>query len=289
MKILIPEVVERFGSMENALVSVIRYCHVLIDKAKAVCSSASVNDVPGYALVFCNKTLVQATTLVKVANEREDYNTACSLVRILADNVATIKLIYAAEDTEDKILRHLLYVMDGVSTRYDYLKVRPKGYDGKIPKETYDALCAQVQAAKDNAFGCIEFCINAIKSRPRYADQPQNFDELIKYRNWKFKTIYQPKPKQAYTWKEMYGKLDENDAGDMFSYLSQYVHGLSISNIILNDPDNFEMPLAFAFSLVGWIFNFLRKEYEPYIGEYTREDLVRIMGVDYDKVIKLIG
>lgn len=287
MKIPIPEVVECFGSMENALVSVIRYCHVIIDKAKEVYPSASVNDVSGYALVFCKKTLVQATTLVKVANEKEDYNTACSLVRILADNVATIKLIYAAEDTEEKILRHLLYVMDGVSTRYDYLKERPKEYDRRIPKETYDALCAQVQEAKDNTLGCIEFCINAIKSRPGYAAQQQNYDELIKYRNWKFKTIDKPKPKQAYSWKEMYGKLDVNDAGDMFSYLSQYVHGLSISNIILNDPDNFEMPLAFAFSLVGWLFNFLRKEYEPYIGGYTREDLVRIMGVDYDKVMKL--
>lgn len=40
MKIPIPEVVERFGSLDNALISVIRYCNVIIDKAKKVCSNA---------------------------------------------------------------------------------------------------------------------------------------------------------------------------------------------------------------------------------------------------------
>jgi hypothetical protein len=277
MKIQIPEVVERFGTMDNALTSVIRYCNVIIEKAKEVCPSTSVNDVPGYALEFCRKTLVQASTMVKVANEREDYNTACSLVRILADNVSTIRLIYGTDDVEEKILRHLLYVMDGVSTRYEYLKNRPKEYDGKISREAYGTLCLQVQEAKDNALGCITFCTNEIKARLGYSARQKNYDVLIKYRNWKFKTIDKPRPKDAYTRKEMYGMLDVDNAGEMFSYFSQYIHGLSISNIVLNDPDNFETPLAFAFSLVGWIFNFLREEYEPYIGHYTREDLYKMV------------
>lgn len=276
MKVLIPEVAERFGSIENAICSVIRYCNVIIEKAKKVCPSTSVNDVPGYALEICRKTLVQATTLVKVAREKEDYNTACSLVRILADNVSILRLIYSAEDVEEKILRHLLYVMDGVSLRYKYLKDRPKAYDGKIPKETYDKLCYQVNKAKDNAYGCIDFCTNAIKARPDYSGNQQSYDKLIKYQNWKFKSIDKPKPADAYSWKEMYEKLDINDAGDMFSYFSQYVHGLSISNIVLDDKDDFEITLTFAFSLVAWIFDFLRKEYEPYIEKYTWEDIYKM-------------
>jgi len=274
MKIPIPEITDCFGSTENALSCVIRYCDVIIEKAKKVCPSTSVNDVSGYALEFCRKTIVQATTMVKVAHEQEDYNTVCALVRILADNVSTIKLIYTAEDVEEKILRHLLYVMDGVSIRYGYLKGYPKPYDGKIPKETYDALCIQVQEAKDNASDCIVFCTNAIKSRPDYSAKHQCYDELIKYHNWKYKTT--DKPKEAYSWKELYMNLDVKEAGEMFSYFSQYVHGLSISNIVLKDKDDFETPLAFSFSLVGWIFNFLRKEYEPYIGKYTWEDIYKM-------------
>lgn len=276
MNIPIPEITDCFGSIENAISSVIRYCNVIIEKAKKVCPNTSVNNVPSYALEFCGKTLVQATTLVKVVQEREDYNTVCALVRILADNISTIKLIYTAEDVEEKILRHLLYVMDGISIRYGYLKDYPKPYDGKIPKEIYDALCIQVQEAKNNASDCIDFCTKAIKSRPDYSAKHQCYDELIKYRNWKFKTIDKPKPKEAYSWKELYKKLEIKEAGEMFSYFSQYIHGLSISNIVLKDKDDFKTPLTFSFSLVGWIFNFLRKEYEPYIDKYTWEDIYKM-------------
>lgn len=78
MKIPIHEVEERFGTIDQALANIISCCGVIIDKAKLVCPSTSVNDVPGYALEFCRKTLMQATTLFKVANEREDYSTTCS-------------------------------------------------------------------------------------------------------------------------------------------------------------------------------------------------------------------
>lgn len=275
MKIPIPEVTNRFGSIDNALLSVLRYSNVIIEKAKIMCPRTLINDVPGYALEFCRKTLIQATTLVKVANEQEDYNSVCSLVRVLADNVSTIKLIYDSDNVEEKVLRHLLYVMDGISIRYNGLIDRPKPYDGNIPKETYDALCIQVQKAKDNALGCIIFCINTIKACPDYSAKQRYYDELIKRRNWKFKTI--DKPKEAYSWKELYGKLDISNAEEMFSYYSQYIHGLSISNIVLDDKDAFESPLSFALSLSGWIFNFLRKAYEPYIGKYTWDDIYKIL------------
>lgn len=273
MKIPIPEVTDRFGSIENALCSIIRYCNVLIEKAKKVYPSISVNDIPGYALEFCRKVLVQATTLVKVAHEQEDLITVYSLVRILADNVSTLKLIYDAEDVEEKVLRHLLYVMDGVSLRYNYLKNQPKPYDGKIPKETYDALCVQIQNTTGNDLCCINYCINAIKARPDYLTKQQYYDKLIESRNWKFKTIDKPKPKDAYSWKELYEKLDAKDVGNMFSFFSQYVHGLSISKISLDGNEDYDIPMAFAFSLVGNIFNFLKREYVPHLGIFTKEEL----------------
>ena len=274
MNIPIPEVTKCLGSIDNAIVSVIRYCNVVIEKAKKVYPSASVNDVPGYALEFCRKMLVQATTLVKVAREREDYNTVCSLVRIMADNVAILKLIYGADDKEEKELRHLLYVMDGVATRYEYLKDKPKPYDGNISKEAYETLSTRVWEIKDNAIGCINFCTNAIKARPNYSVKPQCYDKLIRYRNWRFKLIDKPKPQNSYSWNDMYNLLNINNNGYIFSFLSQYVHGLSISNLELNDGDDFEAPLVFAFSLLAIIYYFLRKEYEPYIGKYTFEDIL---------------
>ena len=85
----------------------------------------------------------------------------------------------------------------------------------------------------------------------------------------------------------MYQLLNVEDKGYMFSYFSQYVHGLSISNIALKDKDDFETPLALAFSLVGWVFNYLRREYEPYIGEYTMEDVIKMVPRWYMKEMLL--
>ena len=50
-----------------------------------------------------------------------------------------------------------------------------------------------------------------------------------------------------------------------------------MSNIALNDPDDFDAPLSFAACLLGWLFRFLRKEYEPYVGEYTMEDVRKMV------------
>lgn len=275
MKIPIPEVDERFDSIENALEHFIRLCNVIVGKAKEICPEPAVNDITAYALAFIQKVMQQASTLVIIARKREDYNTVCALVRMQADNIAAINLIYNATDNEEKVLRHLLYVMDGISDRYDMLAGTTMSYDGKIPRETYDALYKQVQDATDNAAHCLVFCESEIKKRPGYAAHPSEVEALIQNRNWKFREII--KPKQAYKWKELYERLDIKRGVDIFPYLSQYVHGLSISNIILNNPDDFDAPLSFEACLLGWLLNYLRKVYEPHIGEYTWEDIKKVV------------
>lgn len=271
MRIPIPEIDSRFSCTEDAVMRFIRISKVIVDKAKMVCSSTSVSDMPGYCLEFCRKVLIQADSLVDVAKKREDYCTVCSLVRMLADNIATINLVYCRQDDDERILRHLLYVLDGIHVRHRLLNEREVKYDGKIPKETFEALHLQVEDAKRNAEGCIKYCVDTIKKSPYYTLSQTDLEELISRRNWKFKRI--TKPKEAYSWKEMYAMLEIKTADEMFPYLSQYVHGLSVSNISLNDVDDFDAPLSFAICLLGWLFNFLRRLYEPQIGEYTWEDL----------------
>ena len=68
MRIPVPEMNERFACTEDAIEHMIRICSVIVDKAKVVCPSNSVSDIPGYVLDFCRKVLIQATTLVKVAS-----------------------------------------------------------------------------------------------------------------------------------------------------------------------------------------------------------------------------
>ena len=272
MRIPVPEMDERFECVEDALEHIIRLSSVIVDKAVKLCPPPMVADIPSYALAFIKKVLVQASSLVMVAKARQDYNTVCAMVRMLADNVATFNLVYGCGDDEEKILRHLLYVMDGVSARHDTLVGHPMHYDGKIPREIYDALEKQVHGAIDNTAKCISFCEDEIKKRSTYQTYPEHIDKLINKKDWKFKQVGQTQLK-SYTWKEMYEKLDIKNGSEMFPFLSQYVHGLSVSNIALNDPDDFDAPLSFAVCLLGWLYFYLKKVYEPYFGEYTWEDI----------------
>lgn len=272
MRIPVPEMDERFECVEDALEHIIRLSSVIVEKAEKICPPPMVADIPSYALAFIRKVLVQASSLVMVARERQDYNTVCAMVRMLADNLATLNLVYGCDDDEEKVLRHLLYVMDGVSARHDTLIGHPMHYDGKIPRETYDALEKQVHEAIDNAAKCIKYCEDEIRKRNTYQSHPEHINKLIKKKDWKFKELGQTQLKSC-TWKEMYEKLEIKNGPEMFPFLSQYVHGLSVSNIALNDPDDFDAPLSFAVCLMGWLFNYLRKVYEPHIGEYTWEDI----------------
>lgn len=274
MRIPIPGVDERFENTEDVLEYILRFCNLIVEKAKQVCPNPAINDIPAYALEFIHKVLIQASTMVKISRDREDYNTVCALVRILADNIASINLIYGSEYTEEKTLRHVLYIIDGVSLRYKLLNGHPMQYDGTIPQESFDALKTQVEGAKENADNCIRFCTDAIKMLPVYVMRGSEVDTLIRTKNWKFKTV--DKPKESYTWKEMYGMLNIKEGQDMFSFFSQYVHGLSVSNIATGDKDDFQAPLSFAVCLVGWLLNFLRKEYEPHIEAYTMADIKKL-------------
>lgn len=274
MRIPILGVDERFENTEDVLEYILRFCNLIVEKAKQVCPNPAINDIPSYALEFIHKVLIQASTMVKISRDRKDYNTVCALVRILADNIASINLIYGSEYAEEKALRHFLYIIDGVSLRYKLLTGHPMHYDGTIPQESFDALKKQVQGAKENADNCIYFCTNAIKMLPVYVMHGSDVDIFIKTKNWKFKTVN--KPKESYTWKEMYGMLNIKEGKEMFSFFSQYVHGLSVSNIATGNKDDFQAPLSFAVCLVGWLFNFLRKEYEPHIEAYTMADIKKL-------------
>lgn len=278
MKIPIPEVDERYDCMEDALEQIISFSNIIVDKAYVIYPNSSVDDIPSYVLSFIRKILVQATTLVKIARERNDYNTVCAIVRMLADNVATINLVYNCKEDEEKVLRHLLYVIDGVSYRHDALVGHPMHYDGKISQETYDELKQQVQRAIDNTAQCISFCKKVIQVRDLYDTYKTHIDILINNKDWKYRELGKPNLR-SYTWKEMYSKLNIKTGDEMFPYLSQYVHGLSVSNIALGDLEDFRAPLSFAYCLIGWLLKYLLNVYEPHIGDYSKEEILKILAL----------
>jgi len=84
----------------------------------------------------------------------------------------------------------------------------------------------------------------------------------INNRNWKFYGF--DNPTKRYNWPEMYKKLDSNNTlSDIFTYHSQFVHGLSISNLIIELDDNGldEVYYSYGSILLDKVMNFIETDF----------------------------
>ena len=102
MRISIPEVDTQFETIEDALDDVLQRCQAIVAAAKPETEATSAHGIAAYELAFSQKVLVQASSFVKVARERNDYNSVCALVRILADNISILNLIYGNASEEER-------------------------------------------------------------------------------------------------------------------------------------------------------------------------------------------
>lgn len=223
--------------------------------------SNRIDDLKGYQCKILHKCACSFHTLLTVIAVEHDYYAASTLIRMLTDNLASYNLIYHEKDNDIKLLRHYLFILDGLAQRKKFFCSHELKYDGKISKDEFDALEKQVKSSKDNTFGAIEFCDKAIRQLPIYETQKVNIDFLIDKQNWQFIDI--SKPKGHYKWELLYEKLcDKNAFTDMAAYLSQFVHGLSLSNLTMdNTPSDFEPLLCFGIKLMGYVLQFIESDF----------------------------
>ncbi len=138
-----------------------------------------------------------------------------ALLRVIADHISSLLLIYAAPTKEEALLRQYLYLADGVSERIKTLKSSERG-------KQY----ANFQSLNQE----YNTYIQCVKINPLYAEHKQIIDGFIKHNNWKFKSLT---GKESYSWPDLY-KEKLNIPIDYISYLSQFVHGLAGSTYCYN-------------------------------------------------------
>lgn len=223
----------------------------------------SVDDIDSYILCNTQRIFRTACTLQTIINSEKDYITASAVLRMLADSLATLYLIYQEENEDILKLRHYLYVIDGLITRLRYMS-RDIQYDHKIKKEEYDAIYEQYMNSKRDYEAARTLCVNKIKSCNLYKGHAAMVDKLIECGNWKFKNLNSFKMKDnKYSWSEMYKKLTPFTKGDNFSFLSDYIHGLSTSNLIIEEDEIvFEPIYSMALSLLGLLSKLIHTRFE---------------------------
>ena len=220
-------------------------------------NSSDINSVKDYSLVIAERIVKTADSLHSVIERDRDNVIANMIIRSMADSISSFILIYREEDINVKLLRHYLYIIDGLQNRINQLSNNPT-YNESISKEDYEKLCLQVKAAKQNYQEACNFSVCQIKSLPIYANNKMFIDKLIEGHNWRFQSL-RSSPKSRFSWEKMYDLMGFKCPSSFFSSLSDYVHGLSTSNLNLEMEDElFDPVYSFGISLLGKLMSSLK-------------------------------
>lgn len=189
-------------------------------------------------------------TLHNVIERDGDYVVSNIILRSLADNISSFILIYRNGNYEEKVLRHYLYVIDGLKGRISQL---PSIIEKKrLSQAEFEALSRQVTAAREAYTRAIDVSIENIRNLKLYVGRKTNIEKLIHTGNWKFKSLNGQK---SLKWNDLYMLLDfNNNISDFISLLSEFVHGLSTSNLEIDKcVETFEPIYGIGVSLIGKI------------------------------------
>ena len=261
--ISIPELDERGLTYEEFYRVIVVILKHQTHHLREIYPSEAIDDLSAYPLIVINHILNNSITLYNVIERDQDYIIANTIVRSLADSISSLFFIYNEPDEKIRLLRHYLFIMDGLSGR---LKLLPdyKEYDPKIKKDEFDKLMHQIQESKLNYAKAYNHCITQIKSLSIYCGHMASIDKIIQKNNWKFKSLNSSNPKKnAHSWNELYEYLNFSCETSFFSNLSEFVHGLSTSNLNYEiDSNIFEPVYGTATSLLGKVLSFLKSYFK---------------------------
>ena len=210
--------------------------YMYLNTVKIVCSLcdnyAPVNWLKGYVAHFCYIRLKSFDTFFKVVVEHKDYVSACSLLRMLGDSVAILRLVYMEPDENLRILRHCLYVLDGCKRSLEVLPEENVN-EGALPDDELEDLNRQVKFNREHRERMMREVQEMLDKSPLKNKDESAFNKIVEDCNWKFKDFKNYKNVNAnqYRWWELYDMIGRSKHFDLFSFFSQYAHGLSMSNL----------------------------------------------------------
>lgn len=179
-------------------------------------NSSSIEDTKHYQAIIVGKIVQMFHTLKLLTENTLDEVSARCLLRCIFDSVTAYCFVYQRDDKDEILFRHYLYVLDGWRNyKRNVLSISEEN-EFKL-KEEYacDFVIKQIEEKLDNhPYRKIDADIVSI---------------IIKDANWKYESFQNA---HGLKFSEMYSILGFHcgDVGYLQGNLSQFVHGLSLSN-----------------------------------------------------------
>ena len=145
--------------------------------------------------------------------------------------------IFNSKTIEERELRHYLYVLDGVENRIKELRKFPSlTFDLNYIEQTeIDQLAQQIETTMQSDLKAKDQLLKKIRNNPLCNVDMEN---IIQRRNWKYKKLNNTIKGNRFSWLELYQQAGIKNSVSQFisGYMSEFVHGLCMSNIAYNTP-----------------------------------------------------
>ena len=238
----------------------------LLNTVKKVCArynNASVWDLNGYAAHFCYLRLKSFDTLLKIVKEQNDFISASCLLRMLGDSVAVFYLIYMEPEPDWRWLRHALYVIDGCEQN---MKALPENdlNEGTMPDDELEIFKEQNRHNRELRERLQYQAQRIVDRSPLQNIDKEAFDKIVTDKNWKFKEFktYKKVGSNQYKWAELYERIGMCKGYDVLSFISQYAHGLSMSNLVMEiNERNLDAVIGETFALIKRLNTYMMHYY----------------------------
>ena len=178
--------------------------------------SSSIEDTKHYQTVIIMKIVRMFHSLELLTKGTLDEVSARCLLRGILDSVTAYSFVYQREDGNDMLFRHYLYALDGWR---EYKKSVITISEGNEYKDKEDYACDYV----------IKQIEEKLRNHIYYSQDQATAKFLIQNSNWKYESLKNPR---SLKYGEMYSVIGFNNKSIEYfqGYLSQFVHGLCLSN-----------------------------------------------------------
>ena len=193
-------------------------------------TEGSLDNPNHYKTIIIQKVVRMFHTLERLVKESQDEVSARCVLRGILDSVTAYCFVYQREDRNEMMFRHYLYLLDGL-TIYKKVKI-DRGVGDAVDKYKFGY-------AYNEVIGQIK---KKLSSHPYAKLNNKSVEEIVKRTKWKYKSLDKP---NNLSFLKMYQQVGyEASLTDFYQdILSQYAHGLCISNTHHNAPEQLQIVL----------------------------------------------
>lgn len=252
-----------------------------VDAVEQLYHSNNANDIKSYQGIILRRIVNSLKTLDQVLVFSKDPISGYSLLRTIVDSICAYCFIYDNDNNDEMEFRHYLYLLDGCSQFVNAFPLTLKNNE-LIEKSEEGKISNELDQEKTNLVVFHNNLFDYLFNSNIVCHSKSEADIIIKRHDWKYRTILHYSEKESYNWRDIYDKVgcDSFMVNFFSTFLSQYVHGLFLSNT--KNPNT-----SVHYSLIYDIVTSLEKRLILAILQCFKEDNIRkriLHHIDLDKM-----